>query len=244
MVGSVVLRREPAVRARLGPLAGVAMSVRIAYVLAFMRGYTPNSDADSYYAIAKSLARGQGFVHTLPFDLSHATAIRPPLYPAVVSVAFRLLGTHVGVAQFVSMLAGTSAVVVGVLIATRIAGPSAGLLGGLVLALYPPILANDTTVLAESLAVLLAFGCILMLLEGRTVLAAGLLGLLMLDRASAQWLALIFGAWVLRRFGWAHLLRFAMVTLAVVAPWIIRNAVEVGGPVLVATNGFNLNASY
>ena len=30
----------------------------------------------------------------------------------------------------------------------------------------------------------------------------------------------------------------------VVSPWLVRNAVQVGGPVLVATNGFNLNATY
>jgi 4-amino-4-deoxy-L-arabinose transferase-like glycosyltransferase len=225
-------------------LAAFAMAVRIVYVLAFMRGYTPNSDADSYYAIARALARGHGFVHTLPFGLSHATAIRPPLYPFVVSVAFRIFGAHVVVAQFVSMVAGTGAVVVGALLATRIAGPRAGLAAGVVLALYPPILANDTTVLVESLAVLLALTCVVLLLDGRTVLAACVLGLLMLDRASAQWLVLVLGAWVLSRFGRRHALRFVLVTLAIVAPWVVRNAVDVGGPVLIATNGYNLNALY
>ena len=244
VVVSSVLGHADFPKARLAILAGFALFVRARYAIVFLRGYRPNSDADSYYRLATALAHGHGFVDTVPFDLVHATAVRPPLYPAVVSVAFRLFGAHVGVAQAVSILAGTGAVVLGALLATRVAGARAGLAAGFVLALYPPLLANDTTVLVESLAVLLAFACILFLLDGRTVLAAGALGLLMLDRASAQWLVVVFGGWVLWRFGWRHCARFVLVALAVVAPWIVRNAVDVGGPILVATNGYNLSAQY
>ena len=38
-------------------------------------------------------------------------------------------------------------------------------------------------------------------------------------------------------------MRMTAVSVIVVAPWVIRNAVNVGGPALVATNGFNLNAT-
>ena len=84
----------------------------------------------------------------------------------------------------------------------------------------------------------------LFLVNGRTVFAGAALGLLMLDRASAQWLVLFLGAWVVWRFGWWHALRFAAVALLVVAPWVARNWVHVGGATIVATNGFNLNAKY
>jgi 4-amino-4-deoxy-L-arabinose transferase-like glycosyltransferase len=231
-------------RRRVAILAGVALIVRVLYAAVFLRGYVPKSDADSYYALGKSLAHGHGFAQTLPFDLSHATAFRPPLYPAVVSIAFRAFGAHVGVAQGVSILAGTGAVVVGACLASRIAGERAGLVAGLLLALYPPILANDTTVLVESLAVLLALACVLALVDGRTVVGGVLLALLMLDRASAQWLVVVFAAWVLWKFGARHAVRFVLVALAVVAPWVVRNAIDVGAPVLVTTNGFNLNAVY
>jgi hypothetical protein len=130
------------------------------------------------------------------------------------------------------------------LIAERISGPRAGLCAGLVLALYPPLIANDVVVLVESIAVLLVFATVLLLLDGRTVLAGGSLGLLMLDRASAQWFVVVIAGWVLWRFGWRHAARLAVVALLVASPWIVRNEVQVGGPVLVATNGFNLDATY
>src|SRR5207247_399337 len=85
---------------------------------------------------------------------------------------------------------------------------------------------------------------VLLLVDGRTVWAGGALGLLMLDRASAQWFVVVVAVWVLWRMGWRHALRLVAVAVVVVAPWVVRNAVHVGGPVLVTTNGFNLNATY
>lgn len=209
-----------------------------------MRHYEPTSDADSYFAIGRAVSRGHGYAFSLPFEFVHATAIRAPLYPTVLAGAFRVFGAHVGVAQAVNIVAGCIVVVLGASIAERISGPRAGLGAGIVLALYPPLLANDVAVLAESLAVLLVFATVLLLIDGRTVLAGVSLGLLMLDRASAQWFVVVIAVWVLWRFGWRHAARLVVVALLVVSPWIVRNAVQVGGPVLVATNGFNLNATY
>jgi len=228
----------------LGFIAGISLVVRVLYVIAFMRGYVPDSDADSYFAIGRAVSKGQGYVFTLPFEFVHATAIRPPLYPTVIAGAFRLFGVHVGVAQGVNIVAGSLAAVLGALIAQRVSGPRAGLCAGLVLALYPPLIANDVTVLVESIAVLLLFATVLLLLDGRTALAGVALGLLMLDRASAQWFVVVLAAWVLWRSGWRHTLRMVVIVLVVISPWVVRNGVQVGGPVLVATNGFNLNATY
>jgi len=234
----------PLDRRSLGGIAALALVVRVAYVAVFMRGYVPNSDADSYFAIGRAVSKGQGYVFTLPFEFVHATAIRPPLYPTVIAAAFRIFGVHVGVAQGVNVIAGSGAAVLGALIAARIGGSRAGLCAGIVLALYPPLIANDVTVLVESLAVVLLFATVLFLLDGRTVLAGVSLGLLMLDRASAQWFVVVLAIWVLWRFGWRHAVRMVVIVVLVVSPWVVRNAVQVGGPVLVATNGFNLNATY
>jgi 4-amino-4-deoxy-L-arabinose transferase-like glycosyltransferase len=231
-------------RRTLAALAGVALVARVVFTVAFMRGYTPDSDADSYYQIGRAVAKGHGYVFTLPFEFVHATAIRPPLFPTVLAGAFKVFGAHVGVAQGVNIVAGCGATVLGALIAARIAGNRAGLCAGLVIALYPPLIANDVTVLAESLAVVLLLASVLLLMDGRTVLAGITLGLLMLDRASAQWFLLVIAAWVVWRLGWLHALRLVAVAVVVVSPWVVRNAVNVGGPVLVTTNGFNLNATY
>ncbi len=228
----------------LALVAAISLIARVSYVIVFMRGYVPNSDADSYYAIGRAVSKGQGYVFTLPFEFVHATAIRPPLYPTVLAGAFRVFGTHVGVAQGVNIVAGCAAAVLGALIGARISGPRAGLCAGIVLALYPPLIANDVTVLVESIAVLLLFATVLLVCDGRTALAGISLGLLMLDRASAQWLVVVIAGWVLWRFGWRHAARMIVIALLVISPWVVRNAVHVGGPVIVATNGFNLNATY
>jgi 4-amino-4-deoxy-L-arabinose transferase-like glycosyltransferase len=235
---------ESLTRQEMGLVMAVALVARVGYVVAFMRGYVPNSDADSYYAIGRSVSQGHGYAFTLPFEFVHATAIRPPLYPTVIAAAFRVFGAHVGVAQGVNIAAGCGVALLGALIADRIGGPRAGPCAGLVIALYPTMIANDVTVLVESLAVLLVLATVLFLVDGRTVLAGVTLGLLMLDRASAQWFVAIVAVWVVWRFGWRHAARLVIVALVVVAPWIIRNAVNVGGSVLVATNGYNLNAIY
>jgi 4-amino-4-deoxy-L-arabinose transferase-like glycosyltransferase len=235
----------PFVRRRtLAGLAAIALIVRVGYVVAFMRGYAPDSDAHSYYRIGQAVAEGRGYSFTLPFEFAHATAIRPPLYPTLLAGVFRMFGVHIGVAQAVNILAGTAVVVLGALLAQRIGGTRAGWCAGLVLACYPPLLANDATLLVESTAVLLLFASVLLLVDGRTILAGGTLGLLMLDRASAQWLVVVIAVWVGSRVGWMHALRLVAVAGLVIAPWVVRNAVHVGGPVLVATNGFNLNAVY
>jgi len=231
-------------RRTLAGLAALALGARVVYVVAFMRGYTPDSDADSYYRIGRAVSKGHGYVFTLPFEFVHATAIRPPLFPTVLAAAFRIFGTHVGVAQGVNIVAGTAATVLAALVGARIAGRRAGLCAGIVVALYPPLIANDVTVLAESIAVVLLLTSVLLLVDGRTVWAGVTLGLLMLDRASAQWFLVVIGLWVLWRMGWRHALRLVAVAVVVVSPWLVRNAVHVGGPVLVATNGFNLNAMY
>ncbi len=231
-------------RRRVLGIGALALAARLGYVLAFMRHYAPTSDAHSYYKIALAVSRGDGYAFTLPFEFVHATAIRQPLFPTVVAGAMRVFGARLGTAQGVNVVAGTVAVVLGALIAHRIAGPRAGLCAGIVLALYPPLIANDASPLVESFAVLLLFACVLLLVDGRTVLAGAALGLMMLDRASAQWLVIGLGAWIVWRFGWRHALRFAAVAVLVVSPWVIRNWVHAGGAVIVATNGFNLNAMY
>jgi hypothetical protein len=231
-------------RRSLVVVALVALCVRVGYALAFMRDYTPDKDADSYYQIGRAVSEGRGYVFTLPFEFVHATAIRLPFYPTVIAAAFRVVGAHVGVAQGINVVAGTAAAVLAALLGHRVGGPTAGLCAGLVVAVYPPLLANDVTVLVESFAVLLLFAFVLLLADGRTVWAGAVLGLLMLDRASAQWFILFVAAWVLWRCGWRHAVRLVAVAVLVISPWVVRNWVHVGGPVLVTTNGFNLNAKY
>jgi hypothetical protein len=233
----------------LGPadllaIGAVALVVRIAYAAVLRGDYRPDSDADSYFQIARALSEGRGFVQSMPFGHDHPTAGRPPLYPVLVAPLFDLFGVHVGVAQAFNVAAGAGVAAIAAVAGARIAGRAAGVWSGLAVACYPPLIANDVTTLSETTACLLLLVGVVALARGRTFAAGTAMGALMLSRASAQWLLLAFAAWVSWRFGWRHAVRFTVVALLTVAPWVVRNAVQAGGPVIVTTNGFNLSARY
>ena len=68
----------------LALLATGAAGVRLVYLLALARAYTPRRDANHYQAIAKAFAQGDGIAGIFPFTFQHLTALRPPLYPALL----------------------------------------------------------------------------------------------------------------------------------------------------------------
>jgi hypothetical protein len=50
--------------------------------------------------------------------------------------------------------------------------------------------------------------------------------------------------WLVATVGWRVAARTALAALVVMAPWLSRNWIELGAPVLVTSNGFNLAAMY
>jgi hypothetical protein len=173
-----------------------------------------------------------------------ATAFRPPLYPLVLAGAYVVLGAHVGVAQALNIVLGVGVVVLAALVTNRVAGPRAALLAGALVAVYPPLLANDGPSLAEPLSLGLLLAVVLLLLDERVVAAGAITGLQVLTKPSAQGLAVVLAAWVLWRWGWRRTLSFGLPLVLVVTPWVVRNWVVLGSPVVVTSNGFNLAALY
>ena len=227
-------------------LAAFAATVRIGYNLAFLNDYFPISDANHYHAIAKNIAAGNGFAHPFPFPdpVPQATAFRPPLYPALLGAAYWLFGSHVFVAQVLNVALGTGVVVLVALLANRYAGRQAAVVAGAFAAIFPPLLANDGPILSEPLGLALLLGTVLLLASRQTTWAGLTAGLLVLTRPSAQGYAAVLALWVLWRLGLRNALRFGALVALVVAPWLVRNWVELGSPVLVTSNGFNLAALY
>ena len=225
-------------------IGGGALVVRLAYWVAFMRHYVPQSDAAQYLRIAHNFATGHGIADYYPQVHIHATAFRPPLYPALLGGLFKLFGTHLAVAQATNAVLGATVVVLADLVATRIAGPRAGLAAACVVALTPSLIPNDLVALSEPLS-LVVFLVVVLLLFGRRWAAAGFAtGLLLLTRPSAPALLATAGVWLLSRIGWKAALRFGAAAVVTVAPWVVRNQIRVHSPVLVTSNGFNLNAVY
>jgi hypothetical protein len=98
--------------------------------------------------------------------------------------------------------------------------------------------------LSEPLSLVLLLAMILLLVRNRPAWAGAACGLLVLARPSAQLLVLVVGAWLVWRAGWRAAVRFGVVTIVVVTPWIVRNWVLVGTPTIVTSNGFYLVSTY
>jgi hypothetical protein len=231
-------------RRTLALLAVGAVAVRLAYLVAFAREYSPRRDADHYQAIASAFANGDGISAPFPFTYLHPTAFRPPLYPAMLGAVYWVTGIHVGVGQLLNVALGATVVVLAAMLGTHIAGYSAGLAAGIAVGVYPPILANDVVLLSEPLSLALLLAMILLLVRGRPAWAGAACGLLVLTRPSAQLLVVVVAAWLVWRAGWRAAARFGVVSLVVVAPWVVRNWVLVGTPTIVTSNGFNLVSTY
>lgn len=225
-------------------VAITALIARILYWVLVTPNYRTDSDAAHYEIIAKYIASGDGFQIKFPtFDL-HQTAFRPPLYPYVLGGTYRVFGDQLVVGRALSLVVGVAVAALAALLISRIATRRAGLIAGLCVALYPPLLANDTAILTEGLSLLLLVGILLLLVDRRWILAGGLCGLLVLTRTSAQFLIPIVALWLLWQIGWKRALGFVGIAVIVVSPWVVRNWVVMGSPVLNTSNGFNAAAIY
>ena len=238
-----VARRLTADRALAALVVGAA-AVRALYWIAFLRDYVPRSDAAHYHEIARNLVEGQGFAHWFPQLELHATAFRPPLFPLLLSGIYAVTWPAVGIAQLLNLVIGCVVVGLTFVVVRDVGGRGAAVAAAAVVALYPPLIANDVVPLAESLALALLLALALAVRRGAYVWAGLLAGLLVLDRTSAQAVVVIVVVWVAVRLGVKRAVVTLLVAAAVVVPWVVRNAVQVGAPVLVTSNGFNLAAMH
>jgi 4-amino-4-deoxy-L-arabinose transferase-like glycosyltransferase len=228
----------------LGAVAALAAVARILYWALVTPDYVPLTDADHYRELAENLANGVGFEARYPQLYAHPTAFRPPGYPFVLSLAYRVFGDDVVVGRVLNLVIGVGVVALVFLLARRLGGLRAGVVTGTVTALYPPIIANDTVLLTEPMSLALLAGLLLALSHRRWAIAALLCGLLVLTRPSAQFLVPVVALWVLWQLGWRRAVGVVGIAVVVVAPWVVRNWVQLGQPVLVTSNGFNLFALY
>src|SRR3954470_3038492 len=144
-----------------------ASVARLAYWVWITPDWLPNSDADQYVRLAHAVASGDGYSLVYPQLDLHATAFRPPLYPALLVVPSWLFDDSLWPVRLLSVLLGSAVAVLAAVLAARVAGRQAGWVAGLLVAVYPPLLANDTVSLTEPLALLLMVALLLFLDDGR-----------------------------------------------------------------------------
>ncbi len=225
-------------------VVGLGLMLRLAYLI-FGTGKLPlTSDAGQYFEIAKNLASGHGFSMQYPGLAVHETAFRPPGYPLFLSAFFSIFGASAGLARGLNLLLGLGVIGSAFLLVRRHVSFVAATAAGIALAVMPNLIANDTYVLDEPLALLLIVGLIWTLLAKRWWLSGGLLGLLILTRPSAQALVVVIAIWLFVHAGWRPVLKVVVVAAVLVSPWLIRNWVQLGEPIMVTSNGYNWAAIY
>jgi len=229
-----------------------AVALRVLYLNYFGERLPAMCDATAYRHMGRLLARGHGYVSwtALLFQgQSIPSASYPPLYPALLAL-IRLVGLESAEGQRLAVAAlGAANVPILALVGRRLAGPIAGGVAAALTAMSPALIEIDGAFMTEGLYLTLVSLALLATLyaEARPSwrswgIVGALLGFATLTRSEGVillGLAILPIAWALgrgRRLG-----RRAMPLLAagfgltlVVAPWTIRNAVQIGAFIPVA----------
>ena len=253
---TVALRSERFFGRLVGAVALVGLALRVAWGQRVAR--TPHGMVDPvrYLGYARVIADGHGFIEPwtgLP------TAYYPPGYPwflgIVTWVATPVTSDLPLLIAMAQAVLGAVSVVLGALVARRLAGARAGLAAAAGLALYPNLIFHSGAILGETLYITL-FLTFLVVALGRSwptdltvrrALVAGLvLGLAVMVRPiSLAVVPVVAGVWWWAVPGRKRPARLILALLAGVAlctvPWTVRNAVRMDAFVLLSTNtGDNL----
>lgn len=227
-------------------VAAAARLLFAAYVVGFHTA--PRGDETDYQAIATSLAAGGAFAVT---D-DRPTGRRPPGYPALLSLLYRVTGPDPVAGRVMQVGLGVLVVALTCLCAGRMFGASTGLVAAGLAAVNPFLIFISGYLLTENLYLALLLGALSVapapddLCRGtwkRPVAAAALLGLAALTRPTAVPLFAWAAAAVLLLCGLSWRSRFARVLVMagafvlIVAPWYARNARVLGGWVLTTHGG-------
>jgi 4-amino-4-deoxy-L-arabinose transferase-like glycosyltransferase len=244
-------RRLPRLGLAVWALLAVALVLRLGYV-AVTPDYAIVHDARDYDYHARSIARGEGY--GLSYQLP--TAFRPPGYSFLLAGVYDVAGVareevdeRVPPARIVQAFVGTLAVALIGVIAAQLWGRREALAALALGAVYLPLILIGGALMSEPLFVVLMLGSLAAAIQlrrsrhklGWALVAGFVAGLAILTRANGLvlLLPLAVGAWDLRprwsKRALAPPALLVVVALATVAPWTIRNAVELHSFVPVST---------
>ena len=200
----------------------------------------------AYYDLALRLVGGHGWC----FGDGHSIcAYWPPMYPTLLAGAALTPWPYLTIA-IAESLVGAMTVLCAMLLAERLFDRTTGLFAGFVASLYPYFAIHDTALQETSTYTCLTAVSVLLFIKTagehtRTlaVLAGGALGLALLTRASLLPFVPLALLWLLccaggpKRGRVRSTLLVAAAFSIVVAPWLIRNTIRVGAPILTSQSG-------
>jgi len=243
--------RAPHARRDLVIVGLLGLAVRVTYLLGWKHPITIGGDAYWYHYGANLLATGHGFIDAYRYHrgIVAQTADHPPLTILYLAAASVLGAKSFFWHQLEMCALGAGTVVVIAITARQLAGRTAGLIAGVVAAVYPYLWLNDPEVMSETvvqfttaIAVLAAYAWWAKPTMKRAVLLGVTVALCALARAEAVlYIPLLAAPLILldRRHPWRERLRqvivASVVACAVLAPWVTFNMLRFQQPVTIST---------
>lgn len=226
----------------------LALALRAGVVLAD-DGYQPVNDSLHFDLIATSLANGDGYEPAL-FGMEGGGSYRAPLYPTSLAVVYAVFGDHSWTAgRLANGVLGTALVALIALLATQLMGRRVGAVALVLAAVHPTLILYCSSLMSEPLMATLVVAATAAAIQHRrrpeglrwALVAGVLVGLAALTRETglflAPGLALLVWPTPRRLGGLAPAFGLALAAVAVVAPWTIRNAVQLDAFVPISTSG-------
>jgi 4-amino-4-deoxy-L-arabinose transferase-like glycosyltransferase len=236
----------------VGLVALVALALRVIYGLDVGTGHGIGDD-DWYHRVANGLADGRGFSdpfaslvngHRVPGTAGQPipTAFHLPAFPWLLA-AFSELGVRSYTGhQAVGWVLGAGTAVLVALAARELWDERTGLIAGALAAVFPPLIANDSVGMSESLYGLLIAAVLLFALRLRrsqgwrwSAALGAALAAAALTRQETLLLVLLLLPWIWRRVRPRDAALVLGVVILLCAPWAIRNTAEFDRPVLLTT---------
>ncbi len=244
--------RVPWTAVSVAGLVLIGLGLRLFWV--FYTDTVPlGGDPHWYYVVGINLARGFGFVAArnelweVPGP-GEPTAFWPPGYPFALAAVFKLFGVGLTSAQVLNAVLSALTIPLVYALGTRIFSRGVGLAAAGLFAVFPNVIAGAPLLFPEPLFTLLFVAALYVLVtfppaSHRWLPLIGfgaLVGLAMLARGQGSVLIPVALVYWLVRFGWRQALSATTVAvlaaIAVIAPWTVRNAVELHAFIPVSTN--------
>jgi 4-amino-4-deoxy-L-arabinose transferase-like glycosyltransferase len=230
------------------PLVAVAVAIRVAIALvpgnSVKTPWSGGGDMDAYVLLARNLVSGNGYTYA-----QMPTAFRMPGYPLFLAAMMGLFDSHFAIAaRFLQFIAGLAAAYFCMKAAHILFGKTAGKISLLAALLFPTLLYFSGEILTEGLTsfflalFLWTFADDMEHANWKTAAAMGCaLGLGALVRANMAVLGLValLGAWMARPTVNSRR-QLAVIPLCaglIFAPWVLRNWIVFGQPLLSTEGG-------
>jgi 4-amino-4-deoxy-L-arabinose transferase-like glycosyltransferase len=229
-------------------VVAVALLSRFALVAYGATRFPPADDGTFYHVVASRIATGLGYTWAWPDGAVTYAAHYPVGYPALVGGFYALFGARAGVAMTMNALFGALAALAAHSLAARTAPRGAALAAGLFVALEPALVLYTPALMTEAVAgALLVVAGSLAARERpervavRALLSGLVLGIAVLVRPELLLLSPVIGLLASRGLGPRRAaVAVAIVlgtSLAVCAPWTLRNCAKLERCALVSVNG-------